>query len=98
MFNEDGILYKMVLNFIKKKTYKNNTELILYYLSWLYSINQMKITSLTEKMYLYPKKLSLDVFEPNTYYYLNEGLICSKKNSNALPEERQKIEIVYKNN
>ena len=98
MFNEDGILYKMVLNFIKKKTYKNNTELILYYLSWLYSINQLKITSLTEKMYLYPKKLFLDVFEPNTYYYLNEGLICSKKNSNDLPEEKQKIEIIYKNN
>lgn len=98
MFNEDGSLYKVILNFIKNKSYKSNKELLLFYLSLMFSLNYTKIQSIHEKMYLYPKKKTLSSFEQNTYYYLNEGFICTKANIENVQRDKQKIEIIYNNN
>lgn len=98
MFNEEGSLHQIILNFIKNKSYKSNKELLLFYLSLMFSLNCTKIKSIHEKMYLYPKKKSLNLFEKNAYYYLNEGFICTKANIENVQRDKQKIEIIYNDN
>ena len=108
MFKEDGKLYKAVLTMVKNKAYKQNSELVLYYLCLLYALNNHVIKTNEMKMYIYVENNNKEhKYVKGNKYFLNEMLICRTKpmnvdnvsNSNVNKKKQLlQIEIIYKNN
>jgi Ran GTPase-activating protein (RanGAP) involved in mRNA processing and transport len=79
MFKEDGHLYKEILKMVKNKSYKQNPELVLYYLCLLYALNETTIKSNKTTVYLYIDNKQENKYIKGSKYFLNEMLICRSK-------------------